>query len=211
MMTETDGRRNMSDDPNRRRIGFGARDDDMPRREPAPMRGGYMGMEPTMPHYPPNVYNGRYNPMPVEDDDRRMHVYRSDDQYKPDQRRQEHGAQYGHHNPDEDDGSYQLTRDKAVKWMQSLKNEDPAHPTGPRWKMEEVKPLAARYGINEGTEEFIEFWATMNMLYSDYFPIFREYNIVQPEAFAKMAKAFLQDKDALDHKLGRYYNSIVRK
>ena len=112
---------------------------------------------------------------------------------------------------DEDDERYELTKAKAEQWIDSLESEDPAHPHGARWTMDEVRPFAQKYGYQEGTEDFIEFWAAMNMLYSDYYGVFREYNLTTPEAFAKMARAFLHDKDAMDHKLGRYYTSVVRK
>lgn len=106
---------------------------------------------------------------------------------------------------------YKMTKEKAVAWIESLENEDPAHPHGARWTMEEVKPLAVKHGIKENTPEFVEFWATMNMLYSDYYNVFKEYNLISAEAFAKMAKAFLHDRDAMDHKLGRYYCAVVKK
>ena len=77
--------------------------------------------------------------------------------------------------------------------------------------MEEVKPYSTKHGIEEGSEEFIECWVAMNMLYSGYYAVFKEYNLSTPDAFAKMAKAFLHDKDAIDHKLGRYYRGVVRK
>lgn len=207
-----DGRRMGYDDPNRRRIGFGANDNPDDRRriysrgnDDRPM--GRMPYYPGEPVWPGMVYSDNR-----PDDDRRMTEYRDTDRYMHGQRRPEQHAQYGHHAGGTDDrGSYELTRDNAIEWMQHLQNEDPAHPTGPRWTMEEVKPLAAKHGITEGTEDFIEFWAAMNMLYSDYYLMFKELGVAQPENFAKMAKAFLHDKDAMDHKLGRYYHNIVKK
>lgn len=196
------------DDHNRRRIGFGANEE----RRIYPRTGDD---RPTarMPYYPgtpvwPDMPYGTDRP----DDGRRMTAYRDADRYTHDQRRPEQRAKYGHHAGEDDDGSdYELTRDNAIEWMQHLQNEDPAHPTGPRWTMDEVKQLAQRHGITEGTEEFVGFWAAMNMLYSDYYPMFKELGVAQPENFAKMAKAFMHDKDAMDHKLGRYYHSIVKK
>lgn len=111
----------------------------------------------------------------------------------------------------EESKKYIMTKEKAVEWIENLENEDPAHPRGARWTMEEVKPLATKQGIKEGTTEFVEFWATMNMLYSDYYGVFKEHNLISADAFAKMAKAFLRDRDAMDHKLGRYYCAVVKK
>lgn len=175
-------------------------------RDDPDMRGG-MPYYPHTPVWPGMTYQSQY-----AGDDGRAYAHRGADHREYDQRRQE---QYTRHDrrgmqPESQD-SFEMTREKAIEWMQNLQNEDPAHPTGPRWTMEEVKPLAQRHGIEEGTEEFIEFWAAMNMLYSDYYTVFKEYNLTTPDAFAKMAKAFLHDKDAMDHKLGRYYTSVVRR
>ena len=126
--------------------------------------------------------------------------------------KEHHAREHHHHEYDDDDeDSYEMTKAKAEAWIDNLENEDPAHPHGARWSMEEIRPFAQRYGIQEGTEEYVELWAAMNMLYSDYYTVFKEYNLITPDAFAKMAKAFLHDKDAMDHKLGRYYTSVVRK
>lgn len=145
-------------------------------------------------------------------------MYRGREEHTGEPYRQKSGYKSRDDDDEEDDASqrgkhksYVMTRDKAIAWVESMENEDPAHPTGARWTMEEVKPYAAKHGIEEGTEEFIEFWAAMNMLYSDYYTVFKEYNLITPDSFAKMAKAFLHDKDAMDHKLGRYYCGVVRK
>lgn len=171
-------------------------------------------------------YNNRMEP-------NRRGVYRGEKREGRENRRQERRNNYENEereewddwedDDDEDDDNekwekegrekqkYEITKEKAIKWVESMENEDPAHPHGARWTMEEVKPLAAKHGIKENTTEFVEFWATMNMLYSDYYNVFKEYNLTTGDAFAKMAKAFLHDKDAMDHKLGRYYCSVVKK
>lgn len=170
---------------------------------------------PTADRYQPQGYDAH----PVVHTDRLQHhttgMYRGRESHAGAPYRQESG--WDERDDDEEEPqehkhkSYAMTRDKAIAWMESLRNEDPAHPTGPRWTMEEVKPYATKHGIEEGSEEYLEFWAAMNMLYSDYYAVFREYNLTTPDAFAKMAKAFLHDKDAMDHKLGRYYCGVVQK
>jgi hypothetical protein len=54
-----------------------------------------------------------------------------------------------------------------------------------------------------------EFWAVMNMLYSDYGKMLAKYNADKPEVYADMADAWLTDPDAAPHKVGRYYRAIV--
>lgn len=231
-----DGRRMDSDDPNRRRIGFGANGDEERRRprrndwrredprrnereEPYRMMGDEYQMREGpetrngMPYYPGRpVWPGMVYTPSYGDDDGYMAAHRGMDHQEHGQhRRGQYDKRDAYGQQDGEQDRYEMTRDKAVEWMEHLKNEDPAHPTGPRWTMEEVKPYAAKHGVEDGGEEFVEFWVAMNMLYSDYYAVFKEYNLATPDAFAKMAKAFLHDKDAMDHKLGRYYCGVVRK
>lgn len=155
--------------------------------------------------------------------DNRNRVYRGENRENRGDRRQEREDGYHRRAMEDDwedeeddeeggeDEKYEMTKAKAMEWVEGMENEDPAHPHGARWTMEDVKPLAAKHGIKENTTEFVEFWATMNMLYSDYYNMLKEYNIANGEAVAKMARAFLRDKDAMDHKLGRYYCAVVKK
>ena len=50
---------------------------------------------------------------------------------------------------------------------------------------------------------------TMNMMYSDYCGVARKYGIDNPEFYAHMSKAFLNDKDAGPGKLAKYFEIVV--
>lgn len=106
---------------------------------------------------------------------------------------------------------HKLTREMAQEWVDEMENEDPAKPEGGMWTMEQVKPLAKKYGIPEDSQKFIDFYAVMNAMYSDYSVVAKKYGVTTPDFFAEMAKAFICDKDAVKNKTAMYYEYLVKK
>lgn len=106
-----------------------------------------------------------------------------------------------------------LDRVTAEKWVRSLKNEDNARPTGGRWSMDELKPMAQKFGLKAepDDEEFIEFYAITNAMYSDYCAVAKKFNITSPEYYGMMALAWMRDKDAVPNKTAMYYECCVKK
>lgn len=103
-----------------------------------------------------------------------------------------------------------LTKEKAKEWVESMENEDESHPDGGKWTMEEVKPYAQKVGISVEGQKFIDFYAMMNAMYSDYYKVAKEFNVANPDFFAKMAKAWIDDSDAVKGKTAIYYDYIVK-
>lgn len=104
-----------------------------------------------------------------------------------------------------------FNRETAMEWVNSMENEDKAHPRGGKWKPEMLKPLAQKHGIPTEGPKFWEFYAMVNAMYSDYSEVAKKFNIVSPDYYVCMAKAFMDDKDAEDDKVARYYEYIVKK
>ena len=93
----------------------------------------------------------------------------------------------------------------AESWMQNIQNEDGRQ--GPRWSEEQTKQVMKQRNIDCDP---MEFWVTMNMLHADYGKVFSKYGMGdRTDFYADMAKAFLYDKDAVEDKLGQYYEYIV--
>ena len=113
------------------------------------------------------------------------------------------GGRGGHH--------HKMTREMAEEWVESMEGSDPAKPSGGKWTMEQVKPIAQKYGVPTEGEKFYEFWAVMNAMYSDYYPVAKKYNVLTPDYFADLAMAFINDKDAVEGKTAMYYECIVEK
>lgn len=86
--------------------------------------------------------------------------------------------------------------EKATKMMI---NEDGT--IGPHWNIEQTNNVARQLGIEFNTFNEYDWNYTMNMIYSDY------YGAVQNDTtiYAKLARKFLEDKDAKEGKALKYY------
>lgn len=104
----------------------------------------------------------------------------------------------------------EMDRETAEEWVSSMRNEDSSRPTGGKWTMEELEPMARKMGIEPDTPEFYELYAMTNAMYSDYCAVAKKYNIVSPEFYVLMAKAWMDDKDAAPGKTAMYYKCCVR-
>lgn len=111
----------------------------------------------------------------------------------------------------EDHEGRHLSHEDAVKWVNAMRGDDPAVPVGGKWTMEQIKPIAQKYGVPTEGERFWEFYAVTNAMYSDYYPVAKKYNVLTPDFFADLAMAFISDKDAVENKAAMYYECIVEK
>ena len=84
--------------------------------------------------------------------------------------------------------------------------------TGPHWTMEQTTAVAESMGIQPNELQRWAWGVTMNMMYSDYYPVAVEFGLNRPEFYAALAKAFLCDKDGPgpEHKLMAYYENIAK-
>ena len=104
-----------------------------------------------------------------------------------------------------------LTKRDISDWRQKMHNADGTK--GAHFDTNRVMQAAERMGIHFNNFSEKEFAITMNMLYSDYCEALK--SVIPPDkedmAYAKMAKAFLEDDDAPEasEKLALYYYCIV--
>lgn len=110
-------------------------------------------------------------------------------------------------------GHTKLDRETVERWVRGMRNEDSARPSGGKWTMEELTPMAKKFGIDPDpeNEEFLEWYAMTNAMYSDYCGVAKKFNITSPEFYGLMAKAWREDKDAMPGKTALYYEHIVKK
>ena len=99
-----------------------------------------------------------------------------------------------------------LTKETALEWTGRMQNEDGT--SGPHWSMEQTEQARKQRGIDCDP---LEFYVTMNMMYSDYCKAAEKVNANSVDFYAYMARAFLDDKDAQPDKLERYYRCIAKK
>lgn len=134
----------------------------------------------------------------------RMH--HDDGQHETEEKRHHMGD--AHHT-----GAYPMTKpltmDVAQEWVEGMQNTDPEHPTGAKWSMESIKPMAMKHGFTT-PEKQLEFWAVMNMMYSDYCETAKKHGVSTMDFYADMAKAWMKDKDAVENKTAAYIEYITK-
>lgn len=98
-----------------------------------------------------------------------------------------------------------LSEDEARTWVSKMKNNDGT--IGEHWSVEQTTRVAESYNIRFDKFSRYDWYVVLNMMYSDY------YGAVSNDVntYTRMAVAFLEDKDAEDDKLYRYYKQIVRQ
>ena len=101
-------------------------------------------------------------------------------------------------------------RETAIHWAEHMQNADGS--TGPHWTMEQTTAVAESMGIQAPVVPQWAWGVTMNMMYSDYYPVAVEFGLNRPEFYAALAKAFLIDKDGPgpERKLIKYYEHVVK-
>lgn len=109
----------------------------------------------------------------------------------------EHGGAYAE--------DMKLTPELAKEWTAHMKNGDGT--TGAHWTMEQVKQLMQQRGINADPAEF---FAIFNSAYSDYYPVAKKHNVNNVDFYIDIAKAWLDDKDAVPDKAAAYYEYVVK-
>lgn len=103
------------------------------------------------------------------------------------------------------DNYNKLSKKQAENWTKSMKNENGSK--GARWSFEEVQNVMRQQNVNCDP---IEFYVVMNMLYSDYGAVFKKHDVATIQFYVDMAKAFLEDEDAVKNKLEQYYRYVVK-
>lgn len=99
----------------------------------------------------------------------------------------------------------ELTRAMAKEWATGMKNADGS--TGAHWAIAQTDNLMRQ--VEAECEPHV-FWVIINSLYSDYCAILKKYGANRPEIYAELAKAWLEDEDAVEEKAAMYYKCIVK-
>lgn len=98
-----------------------------------------------------------------------------------------------------------LNESMAHKWVDNMANKDGS--IGAHWSIDETNQVAKQIGVPFDDFNNYEWYAIMNMLFSDY------YGSVSSDTmtYAKLAKDWLMDKDVSPGKAYRYYRYVVCK
>lgn len=102
----------------------------------------------------------------------------------------------------------EMDKHTAEKWVSHMDKADGSGKGG-KWTMEQTTQLMKQKGYNFDPAEF---YAVINMLHSDYGKTLTKYGINNVEAYAELAKDWIDDDDvaAGDEKTAIYYECIVK-
>lgn len=78
-------------------------------------------------------------------------------------------------------------------------------PYGMKKTLEESKRMMSQHGIT--SIDPIDFWIVINSMMNDYYDIFGE----DDEMYVKLTKHFINDEDAGEHKVYKYFTKIPKK
>lgn len=123
-----------------------------------------------------------------------------------DEREKEKNKDFSEKNAANESSELSISLDMAKVWTQTMQNEDGSK--GPHWTLDQVKQLMAQKKIQKSPAEF---WAALNMIYSDYVKVAKKHGVGgNIDFYIDMALAFLNDKDANPNKLACYYKNVVK-
>lgn len=94
----------------------------------------------------------------------------------------------------------------ARDWTKHMHNADGS--SGEHWTYEQTSKVLRDKGLDCPPAEF---YATINMMWSDYSKVAEKFGVNTVDFWTEMSKAFLMDEDAKPGKLENYYRAIVEK
>lgn len=97
-----------------------------------------------------------------------------------------------------------LTKECATYWVSEMHNEDGTK--GQHWTIEQTTQVAKQYGVNFDKYNADEWYAVMNMIYSDFYGAIPN----DVSVYVKMSQKWLNDKDVPEGKLFYYYHDVVK-
>lgn len=98
-----------------------------------------------------------------------------------------------------------MDRRRAEKWAKSMHNADGTK--GAHWTLEQTHQVMQQHGLQYDPSEF---YVILNAMYSDYYPVAKKYNTNTVDYYVDLAKAWLDDADAVPNKVAAYYDCVVR-
>ena len=95
-------------------------------------------------------------------------------------------------------------RKLADRWVEAMQEEAGKE----LWGREEVEKISRKYGMDDLDKN--EFYAVFNAVYTDFCDVAKKWDVDKAEFFADLARAFIEDEDAVGDKVAAYYACVVR-
>lgn len=93
----------------------------------------------------------------------------------------------------------------AMAWVKRMIAADGSQ--GPKYKPDQAEQLRTMHCPQCKKWEF---FVALNMMYADYCEVAQKMGVDRPDYYACMARAFLEDVDASEHKLAKYMERIAK-
>lgn len=105
-----------------------------------------------------------------------------------------------------------LSQEVLTEWVKSMAvtDGDETRTNGQKWTLEQTTDVGNKLGIDWAKINKYEFYAVMNMEYSDRYKTAKKFGLENdPMYFGSSAKDWLCDTDVKDNKLYNYYFDVV--
>lgn len=99
-----------------------------------------------------------------------------------------------------------MTRETAEEWTHAMKNADGS--TGEHWTYEQTEQVRKHQAAHCKP---VEFYVTMNMLWSDYGKVAEKFGVNNVDFWAALSEAFLNDADAAPDKVENYRRYVAER
>ncbi len=176
-----------------------------------------MNREPKEPHDPKNNPYGDDDP--YDDNRMRRNIYGGEINYerpeggrgnisyfraKPQEDREKMMGFRQQGREEKDEG---FDKQTAMEWVESM--EDKEGVKGGMYTWHQAQQYGRNMGIT-GEQRLVEFFAAMNAMYSEYHAVGKKFGVDRPEFYAHLAKCFIEDPDAVEDKIAKYWQHVVR-
>lgn len=114
-----------------------------------------------------------------------------------------HRVQHADHHHDHD----RLSKETILDWVDGMVDDDGVK--GGKYTWHQAQQYALNKGITDEQRQ-LEMYAAMNAMYADYHHVANKFGVDRPDFYACMAKAWLEDVDAVEDKVAQYYWHVVK-
>ena len=102
---------------------------------------------------------------------------------------------------------YEISEGKILNEQRAGELISAMKPFGKKWELADTEGVRNSMGAEYADIRPVDFWIVMNSAYNDYNDLFKE----DVSLYARYAKDFIKDEDAVEDKIYYYYSMIPKK
>ena len=101
----------------------------------------------------------------------------------------------------------ELDKETVMGWVEGMEDDEGVH--GGKYSWHQAQQYALNVGVS-GQQKVLEFYWAMNAMYADYHKVAKKFGVDKPDFYACLAKAFIEDPDAVEDKVEKYVMHIAK-